>query len=1132
MIKPAGTVSGRARPRRVCGVPVHAMRLERASLVFAVVAALCAPGTMANPEGPKIVVGEVQISSTGSRVEVRQGSQRGIVDWRSFDIAPGEHTRFVQPSANAVTLNRIRGGGASRIDGDLTANGQVFIVNPSGVVFGRSARVSTGGLLATTADIEDSSFMAGYLDFDRASPDPEAGIVNRGELRVGEGGSVVLAGPRVSNEGTINARLGKVSLSGTQVFTVDFEGDELLSYSLGSEVRDARTDGAALVSNSGSILADGGVVSLSARAADDVVDRSINMNGIVEARAISERGGKIVLSGGEHGVVRVEGRLDASASQGHQIGGEIKAIGDMVGVLGDARITADGGAGGGTVAIGGEIRGGVTGRNARRTAVGANAMLSADAASLGDGGEVIVWSDGHTRFDGNVTARGGALSGDGGFVEISGKRSLDLRGGVDVSAPAGSAGTVLLDPSNITIVDGSVGGGLITEDPALTFFIADPPNDGDVTIGKTVLGSIAGTLILEATDNIEVEPGENLALRTDLTVFKANTVSLGADVQTFGGDVRIVAASLDLLEANIVAGDGNITAVIDSLVSATSPGFFQANVVELSPFTAGSSTVDTCNVCLATINVSNGALSFADSDLDNITANELRVVTSGAGDVIQLGGGPTVTGPGGFEFSPGYVTSVQAENGGRIIVGSVDGPSTPVVSNFDVALKANNIDYFGDIFQSGASMTTVGELTLNPVTGSTTVRVQTTGPAGGSTQGAAISLDSLITGAGVNDIALDAGTDGVISFQGDANVANLTVNNGRSLSLGGALSVGALNVTVSNGFQVTGPVLSQTGLAVDAGTGSALFGSTVAVNANAMTVSAGTDIVFGDSVTVPGAASMRTATGGMELRGAGNTFGTLALFFGAGSEIPVLQTTGTTALEPSALRNSLSFGALTSAGSVEINTPTGGAVAFEGAVQALGLTLADALTITFAAELGAANLALGAVSSITVDGAATVTGASTFVLQQGALALANDGNTFGGAVTVLGGDRANVSLVTAGPLTLGASSFGAGDVALTVGDINVPAAQVAGVGGLSVRPFNAGATFAIGDGVGGDTNLDATEVANLSAGFAAATFGRTDFNGVLALGDVGFSVPVVLQANAPGAEVSVTGAYSRALEPA
>ncbi|MGH8647244.1 MAG: filamentous hemagglutinin N-terminal domain-containing protein, partial [Gammaproteobacteria bacterium] len=151
-----------------------------------------APATLANPQDGRVAAGSASIVETSaSRLDVNQHSDRAVIDWRSFDINSNEHTNFRQPSSSSVALNRVQGSGSSLIDGRLTANGQVFLLNQNGVLFGKNARVDVAGLVATTADINNEDFMNGHYRFAKASANPDARVVNQGQIHVQDGGAVV-----------------------------------------------------------------------------------------------------------------------------------------------------------------------------------------------------------------------------------------------------------------------------------------------------------------------------------------------------------------------------------------------------------------------------------------------------------------------------------------------------------------------------------------------------------------------------------------------------------------------------------------------------------------------------------------------------------------------------------------------------------------------------------------------------------------------------------------------------------------------------------------------------------------------------------------------------------------------------
>ena len=256
--------------------------------------ALTAGGlAQAMPQDGQVMDGTADImQSTPQRLDILQSSNNAIIDWRSFSIDVDEHTNFQQPSASSITLNRVRGGAYSRILGQLTANGQVMLINPNGILFGKTAVVDVGGLVATTIDTRNEDFMAGRFTFEM-NRNPGGTVVNRGRITVAEGGLTALVAPGVENRGVIQARLGRVAMASGNRFTLDLYGDSMVQLAVDDRVVERLTspDGApltALVNNGGTIHADGGTVVLAAGAAKDVVDHVINMDGIVEAHSAGD----------------------------------------------------------------------------------------------------------------------------------------------------------------------------------------------------------------------------------------------------------------------------------------------------------------------------------------------------------------------------------------------------------------------------------------------------------------------------------------------------------------------------------------------------------------------------------------------------------------------------------------------------------------------------------------------------------------------------------------------------------------------------------------------------------------------------------------------------------------------------
>ena len=137
------------------------------------------------PSGGQVVAGQATINApsgiNGNTLLIQQQSQNAAINWQSFNIGAGAAVNFAQPSASSITLNRVLGQNPSSILGNLTANGQIFILNPNGVLFGKGAQVNVGGLIASTLSLSNENFMAGRYAF--FTPPPSGGVGGEGQCR-------------------------------------------------------------------------------------------------------------------------------------------------------------------------------------------------------------------------------------------------------------------------------------------------------------------------------------------------------------------------------------------------------------------------------------------------------------------------------------------------------------------------------------------------------------------------------------------------------------------------------------------------------------------------------------------------------------------------------------------------------------------------------------------------------------------------------------------------------------------------------------------------------------------------------------------------------------------------------------
>jgi filamentous hemagglutinin family protein len=548
-----------ARPRGAPRNPARALALLGSSLLALGLGEARAQA----PVGGVVARGAASIAQTAARTTIRQRSQRAVIDWRGFDVGRRHQVVFAQPGRDAATLNRVDSVRPSVIQGSVRAPGTVIIQNTAGVIFTGSAKVDTGGLVATSQAVDAARFERdGGLTIGGGER-PGARVVNHGTITVGEAGLAALVGGDVENAGAIVARRGTVALASGTRSTIDLSGDGL--------VRIAVDGNGVGVRNSGLIDAGDGRVLLTAGDAARALDGAINTSGIIRATSGTGDGGRIELVGRGSGKIRVAGTLDAS---GRSRGGTVAVTGAEVEV-GAARLAASG-AKGGAVRLGGGRQGKGPLRRAERTSIARSAVISAG----GRGGSVIAWSDGTTVVDGTISA------GPAGFVETSGLVALGI--GETAAVDVGPGGAWLLDPRDVVITSGSAANppsGTVSPPPGTSAFtisrnaVAAALNAGtdvtittvqpashmagDITLAGPLSWTGAGDLTLRAERGIVLN-GPVTTRTGDFTADAARDVTVNADLRATG------TAAVGLTAA---AGDVNITRQTSgSLVVSTDTG--------------------------------------------------------------------------------------------------------------------------------------------------------------------------------------------------------------------------------------------------------------------------------------------------------------------------------------------------------------------------------------------------------------------------------------------------------------------------------------------------------------------------------------------------------------------------------
>jgi filamentous hemagglutinin family protein len=283
-----------------------------------------APDT--TPQGGVVVGGNARIAQAIGSTTITQTSNRAAINWQSYNVGGNAQVTYLQPSANAIALNRVVTPSPSVIAGHISANGQIVLINQSGVVFTKGAEVTAQSVIVSTANISNSDFMAGKMNFS-IPPRPGAKIINDGQITAGEAGLVGLVAPQVANNGLISARLGQVVLAGAEAFTLDLYGDQLISLDVTKAVREVDLGGKAvpaLVTNKGLILADGGKITLTAADADALVSQLLQVGGTLRADSAGKTG--MISMAAVGGGISIAGNLLAEGAAPGTSGGQIEAV--------------------------------------------------------------------------------------------------------------------------------------------------------------------------------------------------------------------------------------------------------------------------------------------------------------------------------------------------------------------------------------------------------------------------------------------------------------------------------------------------------------------------------------------------------------------------------------------------------------------------------------------------------------------------------------------------------------------------------------------------------------------------------------------------------------------------------------
>jgi len=794
-------------------------------LVLSLVRIALVPSALyANPTGEQVVGGAAGFNRPdAATLIVNQNTDRAVINWNSFSIANGELTRFVQPSSSSAVLNRVVTANPSAIYGTLQANGNVFLINPGGVLVGAGGVVNTASFVASTHDINTDEFMkGGQLNFKGNS---DASVINQGNITAREG-DVFLIAKEVKNEGQLMAKDGTVGMvSGTEVSLQavgqgNYKVRLMAAEKPMTENGGQKTEGSAEIVNEGVIQAANAVL----EAKGSYLPMAIKNTGVIEATGLVENGdGSVTLTGGEGDILNtgvvaaLQRSLDGQRETGGSImmtaknvtsdigslitasgkdgggvvklrsadttilrgsievvgasesakGGKVQLLGERVGMFESAKVDASGGAGGGEVLVGGDYLGkNPNVPNAKAVVMTSDSAIRANATENGDGGKVILWSDEYTAFYGEIFARGGIEGGNGGFVETSSKDNLQAFGAVNASAVNGQGGLWLLDPANVQIATATSANGSFDGEIPNVF---TPNNTGSATASSTTIQNS-----LNAGTSVTILTGVSTAGQPGNITQAAS----GAITMSGVGDATltmIAAGSINITQ-NITSSGGALSLVLGGRTAVTIGATITTRGGDITiqgasadgaslAGSAGSFKIDT-----------NGAVN---TGLGNLKINATSAVNQLVGTTLLIGGTTSIT-------TDGNITLAQPLNDFSTVV---------INSGATVSLQDEGAINMGAITTSGdftltSGLTSGGTTNLNgaaSVGGSYTANITDVGNINASIV-AVGSVSIVVDGA----LSVNAGVTsrtGSVTLTGGAGTGDINIDNAIIGGNGGTINL-------------------------------------------------------------------------------------------------------------------------------------------------------------------------------------------------------------------------------------------------------------------------------------------------------------------------------------------------------
>ncbi|QWD48079.1 filamentous hemagglutinin N-terminal domain-containing protein [Polynucleobacter paneuropaeus] len=539
------------------------------------------------PTGGNVVAGAATISSTSTAksatMNINQTSQRAVINWQTFNVGKNATVNFNQPNSGSVTLNRVVSATPSMIQGAINANGQVILVNPNGVTFGKGAQVNAAGVVASTLNISNQDFMNGKNIY---SGNGEGKIVNKGTITATDpNGYIALLAPEIRNQGYLIARMGPsstVALASGEKISLDFRGTQLIGVSIDKAAYKA------LIENKRIIETNGGVIIVAAGTARELMSSVIQNTGRISANSIVDNGGVIELVADN---VTNSGSISANGGT-NGVGGQVNIVGNNITLAANSQTTATGNLGGGSIQVGvgktvatnttpaSAVNGNANtaaapqtaaqilasntqgvGTQAQTVSVEQGAVVDASAINSGNGGAIVIWSQVKTTVNGILKAVGGYLNGNGGLIETSsaGLVSLGKSLSIDTSSSKGSAGLWYVDPIDLTI-DGA---------SSAVISAALVNNNVSITVAGNTCPSL-GSCTQNGSGNLTIASGADIIKQsgslTTLTLTASGVFNLNANISGQNLDV-IINSSIAYLNAGSTITANQVTVQAQTIYS-------------------------------------------------------------------------------------------------------------------------------------------------------------------------------------------------------------------------------------------------------------------------------------------------------------------------------------------------------------------------------------------------------------------------------------------------------------------------------------------------------------------------------------------------------------------------------------